>query len=252
MELTIKKICPKHGLTDFFYSKTENKYRCKECRKDAVIDKRRKNKIQLVNYKGGKCEICGYDKCIDALEFHHINEETKSFEISNGNIRSLKDLKKEADKCILVCSNCHKEIHAKKREEELYNKKLIIEKNLEEYKQTTDYERKHKYRYPQEKDIESIKVSFSKGKSNTDIAKEFNFSLTTLRRFLKKNNIKNPNTPPNMKNYTKQQLIEDLKELGNFSAIGRRYGLSYTAIKKWCSRNNLPIHLKDLKKEILT
>ena len=205
----------------------------------------------MVKYKGGKCEICGYDKCIDALEFHHVNQETKSFGISNGNIRSLKELKKEADKCILVCSNCHKEIHARKREEELYNKKLMIEKNLEEYKQTTDYERKHKYRYPQEKDIESIKVSFNKGKSNADIAKEFNFSLTTLRRFLKKNNMKNPNTLPNMKNYTKQQLIEDLSELGNFSAIGRKYGLSYTAIKKWCGRNNLPIHLKDLKKELL-
>ena len=251
MELTIKKICPKHGLAEFFYSKTENKYRCKECRKDAVINKRKKNKLELVKYKGGKCEKCGYCKCIDALEFHHIDEKTKSFGISNGDVRSLTELKKEADKCILVCSNCHKEIHANKREEEANNKKLIIQKNLEKYKQTSEYEKTHKYSYPQEEDIESIKKSINSGKSNTDIAKEFNFSLTTLRRFLIKNNIQNPNIHPNLKNYTKQQLIEDLKEFGNFTAIGRKYGLSYTAIKKWCGRNNLPIHLKELKKEIL-
>lgn len=68
-----------------------------------------------VEYKGNKCEICGYNKCIDALEFHHKNSSLKDFSISNkGYTRSLKKVKEELDKCILVCANCHRELHAKK------------------------------------------------------------------------------------------------------------------------------------------
>ena len=51
-------------------------------------------KEKLVEYKGGKCEICGYDKCITALEFHHLNPEEKEFSIStNSNISFEKVLK---------------------------------------------------------------------------------------------------------------------------------------------------------------
>lgn len=75
-----------------------------------VIEWRRRKKIELVEYKGGECERCGYNKCIDALEFHHRTPNEKDFTIS-GKSWSFERLKKEADKCILVCSNCHKEIH---------------------------------------------------------------------------------------------------------------------------------------------
>lgn len=79
---------------------------------NGVIDWRRRTKIKLVEYKGGKCEKCEYDKCIDALEFHHLDPIEKDFTIS-GKSWSFDRLKKEVDKCILVCSNCHKEIHFK-------------------------------------------------------------------------------------------------------------------------------------------
>ncbi len=79
-----------------------------------VIDWRKKVKIKLVNYKGGKCERCGYDKCLDALEFHHKNTNEKDFNIG-GTSKSFENLKKEADKCILVCANCHREIHEELR-----------------------------------------------------------------------------------------------------------------------------------------
>ena len=65
----------------------------------------------LVEYKGGKCEVCGYDKCIEALEFHHIDETTKEFAVS-GSTKSLDRQKAEADKCIMLCANCHRELHA--------------------------------------------------------------------------------------------------------------------------------------------
>lgn len=82
----------------------------REANKASVIKRRKQNKLLLVEYKGGKCERCGYDKCIDALEFHHINPSTK--ETKNlGTTAAIEKQKAEADKCILVCANCHREIH---------------------------------------------------------------------------------------------------------------------------------------------
>ena len=78
---------------------------------EAVESWRKKKKKVLVEYKGGKCQCCGYSRCIEALEFHHLNPNIKSFTIS-GKSKSFNSLKSEVDKCILVCSNCHKEIHA--------------------------------------------------------------------------------------------------------------------------------------------
>jgi hypothetical protein len=72
---------------------------------------RKRTKELLVEYKGGKCEFCGYTKCIEALEFHHIDETTKEFAIS-GSTKSLENQKKEADKCYMLCANCHRELHS--------------------------------------------------------------------------------------------------------------------------------------------
>jgi len=76
----------------------------------AVMDWRRRKKIQLVEYKGGKCEKCGYSKCMAALQFHHLNPLEKDFTIG-GKSWGFSRLKEEVDKCVLVCSNCHIEIH---------------------------------------------------------------------------------------------------------------------------------------------
>lgn len=77
---------------------------------EAVINWRKKKKIELVKYKGGCCERCGYNKSFEVLQFHHINPNEKDFSIS-GKSYSINRLKKEVDKCILVCANCHIEIH---------------------------------------------------------------------------------------------------------------------------------------------
>lgn len=74
---------------------------------------RQKIKIDLVNYKGGKCVSCDYDKCISALEFHHLDPKEKDFSIGeSGKTRAFEKMKEEVDKCVLVCANCHREIHA--------------------------------------------------------------------------------------------------------------------------------------------
>ena len=80
---------------------------------EAVQRRRDKIKEMGVQYKGDKCCICGYDKYIGALEFHHLDPNQKDFGISaKGYTRSFERVKEELDKCILVYSNCHKEIHA--------------------------------------------------------------------------------------------------------------------------------------------
>jgi hypothetical protein len=81
--------------------------------KKAVTLRRRKLKSMVVEYKGGKCMRCGYSKSIWALDLHHLDESTKEFGLSaRGMTRSWEKIKKEADKCILLCANCHREIHA--------------------------------------------------------------------------------------------------------------------------------------------
>ena len=72
-----------------------------------------KRKLELVNYKGGKCEKCGYNKNIAALQFHHINPNEKEIKLDVRRISStnMETLYKEVDKCILLCANCHAETH---------------------------------------------------------------------------------------------------------------------------------------------
>jgi predicted HNH restriction endonuclease len=81
--------------------------------KRAVIKRRKKIRDQAVTHMGGRCRICGYDRCPAALEFHHLDPARKDFSISSdGSTRSWDRVKKEIEKCILVCANCHREVHA--------------------------------------------------------------------------------------------------------------------------------------------
>lgn len=93
------------GLKKFCSDKCKNKY---------YVDKRRKKLKQLaVDYKGGACESCGYNKCSTALDFHHLDPLQKDFGISSsGTTKSWITIKEELDKCIMLCANCHRELHS--------------------------------------------------------------------------------------------------------------------------------------------
>lgn len=113
------KTCPicKQKKTLDNYSKRKRRGRvdepvsyCKPCQVKKDLLKRRKSKQKFLDYKGGKCEFCGYDKCPSALEFHHKNPDEKEFSISRK--RSLSaEVKKELDQCLLLCAVCHREEH---------------------------------------------------------------------------------------------------------------------------------------------
>jgi predicted HNH restriction endonuclease len=81
--------------------------------KEAVAKRRKKLREMAVALKGGACAVCGYRRCISALEFHHPDPSQKDFGISvDGSTRSWERIKAEVEKCVLVCANCHREVHA--------------------------------------------------------------------------------------------------------------------------------------------
>lgn len=105
----ILKECKKHGLTKFFKN-WPNK--CKRCNTESVIRRRREIKRLLVQFAGGKCVKCGYNKCVGALEFHHKDPSQKDFGIAElMHKNALEKLKEEVKKCDLICANCHDELH---------------------------------------------------------------------------------------------------------------------------------------------
>jgi hypothetical protein len=78
-----------------------------------VNEHRRRVKQTLVAEAGGRCILCGYDRCVRALEFHHVDPATKRFGVAlRGVARSLERARAEAAKCVLLCSNCHMEVEA--------------------------------------------------------------------------------------------------------------------------------------------
>lgn len=104
--------CPRHGAT-IFRRRSTGGYRCAKCRAEAVSRRRRKVKRLLVGEAGGACCVCGYRRCVAALEFHHLAPAEKSFSLSHrGVARSLAKARSEASKCALVCANCHAELEA--------------------------------------------------------------------------------------------------------------------------------------------
>ena len=102
--------CRVHGEADFTLN-TRGCYRCKKCRADAVTRRRRTVKAILVAEAGGRCAICGYDRCHAALAFHHLDPGEKRMVVSaQGMGIGIARLREEARKCVLVCHNCHSEL----------------------------------------------------------------------------------------------------------------------------------------------
>jgi len=104
---------------------------CKECGKKYTYSKkkghtlsycntcktrlsRKKLKLKAIKYKGGECKLCGYRKNPTSLSFHHIDSSKKEAEISRliMSVKCWNTIKKELDKCVLLCANCHLEVHA--------------------------------------------------------------------------------------------------------------------------------------------
>jgi hypothetical protein len=203
MEKEILKLCKKHGETMHVIDSTKKRYRCRKCRVDAVDKRRRLLKQKAVEYKGNSCINCGYNKCLAALEFHHIDPTQKDFALSNdGHTRSWEEIKNELDKCILVCANCHREIH-----NSTINKEKVIERIPTKL----------------EKICTVCNVNFVVGA--TDSTQKF------CSQECYKISIRKIKERP-----SKEQLLDELKTT-SYVQVGKKYGVSDNAIRKWVNLN---------------
>lgn len=197
---------------------------------------RQRLKEKLVEYKGGKCEICGYNKCINALEFHHLDPSEKDFGIVNGNAIAFEKVKKEVDKCILVCANCHREIHFNLNAEQYANdeklKKEIYTEILNNRDVYGNIPIKDSYKFLA---YTSIMEDIANNVSREDIFKKYHINNRTFNRFLEENNIQYNKSKKVENRPSKEELIALLKNYSK-SAIGRMYDVSYNAVQKWCKK----------------
>lgn len=117
-------------------------------RKQRVLALSAAFKIRVILYKGGKCKKCGYDKCHTALDLHHIDHTQKEFNINEMRNKAWGTVIKELDKCDLLCSTCHREIHfdAQPIERALEylsnrNDKYLGDKELTDFTEVIEYMR---------------------------------------------------------------------------------------------------------------
>jgi hypothetical protein len=114
-----ERYCPRckcnKDVTEFYKrrKKLHSSSYCRSCSSDKTFERMRKFKEKCVEYKGGSCKNCGYKRCFSALEFHHVNPEHKDFTISHMRKYSFDEITMyELDKCVLLCSNCHREVES--------------------------------------------------------------------------------------------------------------------------------------------
>jgi hypothetical protein len=109
------RVCARHGRHLHYRTVTKAGYvrwRCRRCMGEAVTRRKQKVRRTLVDEAGGRCAVCGYDRCIVNLHFHHVDPTTKELAMTAQIGRSLAAFREEAKKCVLVCANCHGEIEA--------------------------------------------------------------------------------------------------------------------------------------------
>lgn len=95
----------------YFLSRGRHHSYCKKCDSKRNKVRHKDAREEIVKLKGGRCVLCGYDKFIGALHFHHLDPSEKDF--SFGKIMNVTNsVLKEIDKCVLICGNCHSEVHA--------------------------------------------------------------------------------------------------------------------------------------------
>ena len=190
-----------------------------------VINHIKKRKNDLIKLFGSKCCICGFDTFQEALEFHHVDPDTKEFGLgsSNAATKSLEKQITEARKCILVCANCHRGIH--------YNQITIpqnwqslfqedVAKQLLDQLEITKHGQKH-------------------------------FCQRCGKEIPTRDAIYCPDCNYIMSRIVERPSREELKILIRekpFTQIGEMYGVTDNAIRKWCDAEGLPRKKTDINK----
>lgn len=151
-----------------------------------VINWRKRTKERIVEAMGGSCQICGYDRCLGALELHHLDSSTKEFGFGGirANPRSIDLIKEELKKCVLLCANCHREIHADISQLPVEFKTFDETKMITEIKEKIVLPRKdrRKLKLSDEEFLDKLNNLFEGNKS--EMARQYNVSETAIRKKL--------------------------------------------------------------------
>lgn len=189
----------------------------------ATTEFRKRRKSNLIKVSGNKCCLCGYDKIAGSLEFHHLDPSKKSYGIAScGTCHDLETDLQEIQKCILVCANCHREIHSGLYPIEVLEEKRIFDENVAS-------------QLREEKRKLSEKTYYYCKNCGKQLYEK------TLSGFCRDCYIQSHREGrPNREEL--KQLIRTLP----FTKIGEKYGISDNGIRKWCEAENLPTKKKDI------
>ncbi|MCX6227341.1 MAG: HNH endonuclease signature motif containing protein [Bacteroidia bacterium] len=176
---------------------------------------RNRQKERAVEHFGGKCQECGYSKCLAALTFHHIDPTTKKWSPSRIMSYRWELVLKELEKCILLCANCHHEHHAG-----------ITEFDLQRFPSTNMV-------------VECLgcKIEFvTKNKKQKFCTKQCQTLFLIQKREAKiASNIIKPKKETFGR--TDKKTLEDLIfQKIPWTHIGKMYGVSDNAVRKWARR----------------
>ena len=185
-----------------------------------IKDFRQRLKERATYVMGNQCACCGYNKCIQALEFHHLNPEEKDFSFGANPNRSWQDTRNELQKCILVCANCHREIHYGLIDNSLLESSFN-ENRAKEIDQLVDNVKAHKIYY-----CKICGAEVWRGN-------EYCFECAAKAR-----------------RKAERPTREELKQLIRttpFTRIGQQFGVTDNAIRKWCKAEDLPSKATEIK-----
>lgn len=216
---------------------------CKKCLSNISADNQKALKSWAVEYMGGKCVHCGYNKCIAAMEFHHLDPSEKDYEPARlfGQNQPREIIKRELDKCLLLCANCHREEHYRLK----FGDEIRVEtrKRLEKINVGA---LSKEYSFP-ENDILQDMIN---NNGISDVAKQISVSFDALRSHIKLIGLEVNQmrmTEKRRQNFKSKEKIswppdEELAEIVwkfSMTELSRKFGVSDNAIRKRCRIRNI-------------
>lgn len=189
-----------------------------------VKSSRARLKERVVRALGGKCVICGYNRCQQALDVHHVDPNEKDFTIAANTNKAYALVSEEIRKCVLLCANCHREYHSNFIQLELQSS----------FDEKVDAEIKQELEVIKNGDAERYRCHCCGktigGDGRTGLCPEC-YMKTTRRA-----------------DRPKREVLKQLIREVPMTRIAADYGVTDNAIRKWCDAYNLPRTKSEIKK----
>lgn len=181
---------------------------------------RQRQKENIIYVMGSKCVCCGYNRCNRALELHHLDPKEKDFTFSDNTNRAWDKIVSELPKTVLLCANCHRELHDG----------LIDNNEL-----TTSFDK-----------AKAQEISAKIEKSKKTLTKQCKICGKTISKYAKYCTDCFAKQRQIVERPSREQLKYDIRHMPMLQ-VGKKYGVTDNAIRKWCFKMNLPSKVSDIK-----